>query len=633
MTRMPQIIFEPISKRLDVAEGITVHEASRQMGNIITSLCGGKKKCGKCKIQVVKSKKPVPLPSPEESKNLTASDIERGIRLACCVPVEGDMRVFIPEESRVKSARILEDGASVEVKLLPAVQKEAIKVEEPRLESIKSDLQRLLDHLPNISQIRLDILQQLPRTLREGNHQVTITRLDSKILHIQPGDVTQQFYGLAVDIGTTTVVGYLINLRTGQIAAIHSLLNPQTAHGEDVVTRLDFAARGKGLEQLQALIRDGLNSIIQKSCEKAAVDSQNIAEITIVGNTAMHHLFLGLDARNLAVAPFPPVIQQSLDVPAGDLKLHVPPGCNVHVLPNIAGYVGADTCGVILAGALEQQEKFTLTIDIGTNGELVLGDKHLLAAGSCAAGSALEGAQISSGMRAAAGAIDHVQVDPDTLDVHYTTIEGEPPIGICGSGIIDSVAELLRAKIITLSGRFNYKLAPAITKGLLREQNRDWEFLLAPKDFTGIGRDIVITQEDVRQVQLAKAAFYAGSMLLLNSFSRVPADIEQVNLAGAFGSYIDKRNARFIGMIPDVELGKIFQIGNAAGVGSRYALINREMRTKIDAIAQKVRYVELTTRPEFASEYARAMYFPHLDLKERFPSLENEFLGVPKRPQ
>ncbi len=633
MTLMPQIIFEPISKRFDVVEGISIHEASRQLGNIITSLCGGKKKCGKCRIQVVKSKKPVPPPSPEEVKILPATDIERGIRLACCVPVVGDMRVFIPEEARVKSAKILEDGSSVEVKLLPAVQKEAITVEEPRLESIKSDLQRVLDHLPGNPQFSLDILRQLPKILREGNHQITVTRLASRILQIQPGDMTQQFYGLAVDIGTTTVVGYLINLRTGQIAAIHSLLNPQTAHGEDVVTRIDYSTQDTGLDELQMLIRDGINSIIQHSCQKAGVDPQNIAEITIVGNTAMHHLFLGLDARHLAVAPFPPVVQQSLDVPAGDLKLHVPTGCNVHLLPNIAGYVGADTSGVILAAALEQQEKFTLTIDIGTNGELVLGDKNQLAAGSCAAGSALEGAQIGSGMRAAAGAIDRVQINPDTLDVDYTTIEGEPPIGVCGSGIIDIVAELLRAKILTLSGRFNFKSTPAVERGLLRERNGDWEFLLAPKDFTGIARDIVITQEDVRQVQLAKAAFYAGSILLLNSFSRVPADIEQLFLAGAFGNYIDKRNARFIGMVPDVDLSKIFQIGNAAGVGSRYALINSEMRAKIESIVQRVRYVELTTRPEFANEYARAMYFPHFDINKRFPSLEKEFLDLPKRPK
>lgn len=630
---MPQIIFEPISKRLDVPEGISIHEASRQLGNIITSLCGGKKKCGKCKIQVVKSKKPIPPPSPEEVKILPATDIERGIRLACCVPVVGDMRVFIPEEARVKAAKILEDGTSVEVKLLPAVQKEIIQVEEPRLERIKSDLQRLLDRLPGASQFSLDLLRQLPKVLRECKHQITVTRLDSKILSIQSGDTTQQFYGLAVDIGTTTVVGYLINLRVGQIAAIHSILNPQTAHGEDVVTRLDYSTKDTGLDQLQGLIRDGINSIIEQVCRKAGVESQNIAEITIVGNTAMHHLFLGLDARNLAVAPFPPVVQQSLDVPAGELKLHVPTGCNVHLLPNIAGYVGADTSGVILAAALEQQEKFTLTIDIGTNGELVLGDKIQLAAGSCAAGSALEGAQIGSGMRAAAGAIERVQINPDTLDVNYTTIEGEPPIGICGSGIIDLVAELLRSKILTLSGRFNFKSTLAVERGLLQKKNGDWEFLLAPKDFTGVGRDIIVTQEDIRQVQLAKAAFYAGSILLLNSFSRVPADIEQLFLAGAFGSYIDKRNARFIGMIPEVELDKIFQIGNAAGVGSRYALINREMRAKIDEIIKRVRYVELTTCPEFANEYARAMYFPHFDIKHRFPRLEKEFIELPKRPQ
>ncbi|HMF33467.1 MAG TPA: ASKHA domain-containing protein [Candidatus Lokiarchaeia archaeon] len=629
---MPTIIFEPISKRLEVEQGISIYDAAKQLGNIITSHCGGKQTCGKCKIQIAEWTSPLPVPSPAEMNFLSSIELDEGFRLACCTPVTGDIRVFIPEESTVKTGRILEDGKSAVVPLDPAVEKLAIVVSDPHLEEIKSDLWRLLDQLPPGMQFSLGQLQALPGIIRSAGNQVTVTLCGNRILNLQPGDLTSELYGIAVDIGTTTVVGYLVNLRSGDTVAIHSLLNPQTAHGEDVVTRLEFASKAGGSHALQAAIRDGINSIIRHSCEKAGVSPENVAEMTVVGNTAMHHLFLGLDSRFLPMAPFPPVVQQSLDLPASTLELTLPPDSNVHLLPCIAGYVGADTMGDILAGELDNQEKFSLTIDIGTNGELVLGDVNLLATGSCAAGSALEGAHISYGMRAAGGAIERFTIDPATFAIDYTTIDGEPPIGICGSGIIDIVAELLRARIITQSGRFNFKNAAAIDSGLLRQQDGDWAFQIAPAAYTGINRDIILTQEDVRQVQLAKAAFYAGAILLLNNMGRTPADIEQVFLAGAFGSYIDKHNAHFIGMIPDVDINTVYQIGNAAGAGARLALINKHMREKADTIARQVKYVELTTQATFATEYAKAMYFPHLNLAQRFPSLVDTCGGIPKRP-
>jgi uncharacterized 2Fe-2S/4Fe-4S cluster protein (DUF4445 family) len=327
---------------------------------------------------------------------------------------------------------------------------------------------------------------------------------------------------------------------------------------------------------------------------------------------------LGLNPINIGLSPYVPILQHGINIKAHKLNLNVARNANTYVLPNIAGFVGADTMGVILASQIDQEEKLTLALDIGTNGELVIGNKDLLITGSCAAGSALEGAHIKHGMRAAAGSIDSVKIESDPLDISYTTIKNKKPLGICGSGLIDAIAELIRNKIITRSGSFNKKLRDS---RYLQKNDGQYEFILVEKSDTLIDENIVITQDDIRQIQMAKAAFYSGAKLMLNSIGDENLEIEQIFLAGAFGNYIDKRNAKFIGMIPDIPDDKIFQIGNAAGIGAQHCLINKDLREKCHDILKKVNYVEIAIQEKFQREYAEAMYFPHMKL-ENFPSLE-----------
>ncbi|MFX1445344.1 MAG: ASKHA domain-containing protein, partial [Promethearchaeota archaeon] len=351
---------------------------------------------------------------------------------------------------------------------------------------------------------------------------------------------------------------------------------------------------------------------------------------TIVGNSVMHHIFLGLNPTNIGLSPYVPLVQKGLNFNSKDVDLNICKRGNVYTAPLIAGFVGADTMGVILSSNIEKETDLTLAIDIGTNGELIIGNQEIMATGSCAAGSALEGAHIKDGMRAAAGAIERIKIDPDTLEVTYTTIKNKKPIGICGSGLVDAIAEMLKAKILMRSGNFNLGLID--NERLVKKDNK-LEFIIAKKEETSIGREISLTQNDIRQMQMAKAAFYSGMRIILKELrlfnGSMDLEIKQIFLAGAFGNYIDKENAKFIGMIPDIPNEKIFQIGNAAGTGAQICLLNRDFRKIAQEILGRIKYVEIATKKAFQREYAEAMYFPHLNL-EFFPSL-TEYNNIPKR--
>jgi uncharacterized 2Fe-2S/4Fe-4S cluster protein (DUF4445 family) len=371
----------------------------------------------------------------------------------------------------------------------------------------------------------------------------------------------------------------------------------------------------------QALL-DGLNNLVMNISQKVGLKPEDILEVTIVGNTAMHHILLQIDPEPLGVVPFPPAAYRSLDIKARDLGLHVHPSANVHFLPIEAGFVGADNVGVLIAEEPYHQDEMVLIIDIGTNGELVLGNRHRLLCASCATGPALEGAHIRFGMRAAPGAIERVRIAPQTLEVSYQVIGREfrhsppkaiPPKGICGSGIIDAVAELFRAEVIDRSGRFRKD----ITSPRVRHEEGMPQFVIAWKEETSIGKDITISQEDVRNVQLAKAALYAGAKLMMRKLGIEKVD--KVLLAGAFGSYIDPQEAMILGMFPDCDLAKVYAVGNAAGDGARIALLNREKRREAEEIARQVEYLELTVESDFQQHFVEAMYFPHM--KDPFPHL------------
>jgi uncharacterized 2Fe-2S/4Fe-4S cluster protein (DUF4445 family) len=538
----------------------------------------------------------------------------------------------------LESFKILTSGINKGVNLNPTIYKKYLKVNTPTLTQPVADLERILSsnsETPNKEtqiedhiEVELSVLRKIPSLLRKEDHDITLTLWNGyKLIDFESGNTTQSNYGIAFDIGTTTLVGYLINLNNGKIYAIDSALNPQTAYGEDVVSRITHVKTDlKSLEKLRTLVLDTLNKIIQTTCSNAGIRSEHIYEAVIVGNSVMHHLFLGIDPTSIGFSPYVPTVQQGLNLSAKEVGLNICPQANVYMLPLIAGYVGADTMGVIISSEIEKESELTLAIDVGTNGEIIIGNRDVLATGSCAAGSALEGAHITHGMRAASGSIDTVSIDPTNFEVSYTTINNEPPIGICGSGLIDIIAEMLRAKLIFRNGNFNKELLP---KACFIKHNNQFEFVIVPKEETPPNGDITISQNDIRELQMAKGAFYCGTQLIFQTLNTLYYTINQIFLAGAFGNYINKRNAKFIGMIPDIPDDNILQIGNAAGIGAQNCLLNKDLRKNAQELLKKILYVEIAVQPNFQKEFAQSMYFPHLNLNY-FPSLK-EYLNIPKR--
>jgi uncharacterized 2Fe-2S/4Fe-4S cluster protein (DUF4445 family) len=635
-----QVIFQPSGRRGEILEGKTILEASRELGAEVESVCGEARVCGKCKVKLEEgfserygiTSLPQSL-SPfieEEEKFIQDAERGEGYRLGCVAQIRGDVLIFVPEESRAVKQVVRKAATERAIELKPAVSLYYVELSPPTLHDTLGDFERLKKALSerfNLSYLDIDYpaLLKLPDALRKGKWKVTVAIwMGKEIIDINPGKV-EDTYGLAIDIGTTTVAGYLCNLRSGNLIATESMMNPQIPYGEDVVSRITYAMTHleDGLERMHQTIINGLNCLIETITEKCSLSPENILELAIVGNTAMHHLLLRINPAYLVVVPFPPVIHRSIDVKARDLGLKVHPSANVHILPIEAGFVGADNVGVLIAEEPYNQDEMLLIIDIGTNGELVMGNKEKLISSSCATGPALEGAHIKFGMRAALGAIERIRIDPETLEVNFKVIGEEywrsdskivTAKGICGSGIIDAMAELYRTGIIDKSGRFKKN----IQSPRLRTSDGKPEFVIAWKDETSIGKDITITQQDVRNVQLAKGALYTGAKLMMKRLGIQKLD--KVILAGAFGSYIDTEEAMVLGMFPDCDLKNVYAVGNAAGDGARIALLNRDKRTEAEEIAKKVEYIELTIEGDFQKEFMGSMHIPHM--KDPFPHLK-----------
>ena len=623
-----QIIFEPSGRRGEVPEGTTIIEAARELGVEIESLCGGRRNCGKCKVKCVQGN--LSPFTDEESKFITESERAEGYRLSCAAEILGEAKIFIPEESRTQKQVIRKAASEKSIEMKPAVIPYFVELTLPSLHDPLGDFDRLkkaLSERYHLDSIEIDypVLLKLSRVLRQGDGKVTaVVWMEKEILDIRPGRV-DDLYGLAIDVGTTTVAGYLCNLRTGEVISTQSMMNPQIPYGEDVMSRITYTvAHQGGLEKIHRSIIDGLNQLIKTMMEDCHLHPEDILELSIVGNTAMHHLLLRLDPQYLGIPPFAPAIHQSMDVKARDFGLELLPSANVHMLPIEAGFVGADNVGVLIAEEPYKQDKMVLLIDIGTNGELVLGNKERLLSSSCATGPALEGAHIKFGMRAAPGAIERVRIDPNTLEVNFKVIgeqqgqsESKEPIakGICGSGIIDAIAELFRSGVIDKGGGFKKNLSSP----RLRISSVETEFVIAWREETSIERDITITQKDVRNVQLAKAALYVGAKLMMKRLGIEKLD--KIILAGAFGSYIDPEKAMVLGMFPDCDLKNVYAVGNAAGEGARLALLNRDKRVEADEIARRVQYIELTIEENFQKEFIDALQIPHA--KDSFPHLKD----------
>ena len=606
-----KIVFQPPGKEGFIDRGKTLQEAASELGIGIESLCGGKQKCGKCRVIVENGAKNLSPLGEAEKELLTGKEIKAKHRLACAAEIKGPISVFIPEESKAREQVILESGGGITVKVDPVVRKYYVELEGATLANPGGDFERLADELKKAHgldklTIEHSVLQELPDKIRGGGWKVTVTvRNKKEIINIEP-NYAEKIYGIAFDIGTTTVVGYLTDLRNGKVAAIDSIMNPQVSYGEDVMSRITYAMKNKdGLEKMNKSIVSELNNIIKNVTTQAGINPTDIAEAVAVGNTAMHHIFLNINPKYLGISPFTPSIQRSHDTKAREIGLLTNKAVYVHVLPNVAGFVGADNVGVLIASEPYNQSETTLTIDIGTNGEIVLVNNKRMMAASCATGPALEGTHIKHGVRAKPGAIEHLEIDPETYEVRYRVIENVKPIGICGSGVVEAVAELLKADVLMKNGKFNKN----IKTDRLRKGNDGFEFVIAEKKETAIGKSIVITQKDVSEVQLAKAALYAGAKILMKRANVTKLD--KIFLAGAFGSHIDPEAAMVIGMFPNCPLEHVKAIGNAAGDGARMALINARKRREAEKIARKIEYIELTVDPDFETEFVNAMQLPH----------------------
>jgi len=626
------VVFKPSGRRGYVTHGKTIMEAAQELSVDLQSVCGGQARCGKCKVKIREgfSKRYV-----IDSRNENLSPIEgdegeffakhsglRGYRLACMARICGDVIVFVPKGSRADEQIVAKRARKRVIELKPAVRKYYVELVPATLDDPKGDWERLqaaLSKQYGLVDLKIDykVLRSLQGVIRQGDWKITASVwMDREVIKTETG-AAEKSYGLAVDVGTTTVAGYLCDLATAEVVATESVVNPQVIYGEDVMSRITYGmVKEDGLKTLNKAIIEGLNRIIANVTLKAGIKPEDILDMAFVGNTCMHHLVLGIDTEYLGLAPFVPTVHHSLDVKARDLGINISSGAYVHALPTIAGFVGADTVGVLIAEEPYNKDEFVLIIDIGTNGELVMGNRERLICSSCATGPAFEGATIKHGMRAAPGAIERVEIDPDTREARFkvigrtgwnTDLEAIEATGICGSGIIDAIAQMSMTGIVRRDGRLN----TSFKTPRLRVTEGGPAFVIAWAHETSIGQDIVICQDDVRAVQLAKGAIYAAAKIMMRHLG--VGKLDKVILAGAFGSLIDRDSAAIIGLFPDCDLDNVYAIGNAAGDGARIALLNSDKRKEANEIAREVEYIELTLKPGFEREFVKAMYLPHMN--------------------
>ncbi len=636
------VVFQPSGSRGYVEDGTNLLEVARSLGVEIETPCGGLLMCSKCRVRIeegfferfgIESSLRHCNPVLEKERDFFRSKglTEPNLRQSCVVKVHGPLVVFVPEESRAVKQLVRKSARELNIPIKPAVRRYFVEMKAATLRDPVGDWERLQNALKEhhgLEGLHVDypVLTQLQKVVRAGEWKVTVfVWRGREVIRVMPG-FAEYALGLAVDVGTTTVAGFLCDLDSGQVLASESMMNPQTPYGDDVMARITYAmTHPDGLEKLHAAILEGLNTIVVRTCEKSGYQPEDIAETVLVGNTCMDHIFLNIFPKYVGVSPFVPAMHHSVDVKARDFGLKILPTGNVHVLPNEAGFVGADNVACVIAEEPYKQDDIMLVIDIGTNGEMVLGNRHKLISASVPTGPAFEGAQIQFGMRAAVGAIEKVDIDPVTWDVRFRTIGQDkwsdemPPEevkarGLCGSAMIDLGWEMYRAGVVDATGRFSREThSPR-----LREGPGGIEFVLAWANQTTIGRDITFNNADMRALQLAKSAMYSAAKIMMRRLG--VQKLDKVVLAGAFGSFIDKVKAMAMGLYPDCELHGVFAVGNAAGDGARMALLNVDKRAEADEVARQIEYVELTVEPDFEKQFAAAMHFPHMS--DSFPHLQ-----------
>ena len=594
--------MQPVGRRVDISEGSTLLEAAQSAGVGLVSLCGGEGWCESCLVRIAKGE--INEPTQPELDYLDEGDLSAGYRLACQVKPKTDVRIDIPPESLSTPQRLQIEGKDFEIPLAPIVEYVDLELSPPTIKSLRADSDRVKDALlesgfRNI-RIELPVLMNISNVLRANKWSIRAVLRQGEVIALLPKGMG--IFGISVDIGTTKLALYLVDLSTGEVVDKVGEMNPQIAYGEDVVSRIAYVTQNDdGRETLQNALISSLNLLIQEVCGTAAIDQSQIVDAVVVGNTAMHHLFAGLPVEQLAFAPYVPAVNEPIDFRAADIGIEMAPGAYIHLLPNIAGYVGADHAAVILSTELWKTGKTILAIDVGTNTEISLVSNGSLLSCSCASGPAFEGAHITNGMRAAPGAIERVQIIDG--EIKTFTIDDALPVGICGSGILDVVAEMKAANLMDEKG--------ALIEGKLnirKGKKKNLEFLLVPREFTGHERDISVSRTDVNEIQLAKAAIRAGQEILLAKAGIAAEDIDEIIIAGAFGTYIDVPNAISVGMFPGIPVQSFRQVGNAAGMGAVQALISLKHRQLIEDVIKDVDYIELTTYEHFQKEFIDAMY-------------------------
>lgn len=640
------VVFTPSGQRGRFPIGTTVLQAARTLGVDIDSICGGWGLCGRCQIEVQEgefskhqitsqAKNLSPLGKIEE-RYATKKTLKTSRRLSCSAQILGDVVIDVPPESQAQDQVIRKRPEIRDIVLNQAIRLSYVEVEPPNMHNPSGDIFRLkqaLDWVWDFKNLACDlqVLQALQPALRKGNWKVTVAIYEEKrIIAIWPG-YHEKFYGLAIDIGTTTLAAHLCDLSQGTIVATAGMMNPQIRYGEDLMSRVSYLMLNPGGEQkLVDAVREAINTLAQKTAAEAGIEVTDILQASLAANTIMHHLFLGISPIELGGAPFALASHQATKFYASELGLNLHPNARCYTLPCIAGHVGADTAGMILSESPHTSEKMTLLVDVGTNAEIVLGNQDRLLAASSPTGPAFEGAQISSGQRAAPGAIERVRIDPQTLEPKFTVIgsdlwsdeegffETARITGICGSGIIEVIAEMFLCGIISADGVIQGALASRTHR--IVEDGRTFSYCLHEAE-----KPILITQNDVRAIQLAKAALYAGTRLLMDKMGI--EQVERIRLAGAFGSHIDVKYAMILGLIPDCDLQQVGAAGNAASTGARIALLDYKACEEIEELVNTVEKIETALEPDFQQYFVEAMAIPHKTAV--YPNL-SQIVDLPK---
>ncbi|MDI6786576.1 MAG: ASKHA domain-containing protein [bacterium] len=626
-----QVTFFPNKLNIEVPENENILKAAQMAGVYVSASCGGETTCGKCKIVIKEG-----IVETENTGKLSQEEIDRGYYLACATKIKSDLDVLIPVESRISDREILEKKKELllypeslkhlikDWTLKPIVQKYFLELLAPDLQNNLNDLDRLLLFLEKehkLKDIEVDFLvvERLSKVFRQDGFKVTVTILYAvkqiKLIYIEPGDTTKEHYSIALDIGTTSVYGQLIDLNKGRVVSQSSDYNAQISCGEDVITRIVYALKGKGAEELQGLVVKTINKIVIELLKDTEIEGDKVSHIVVSGNTTMIHLLLNVDPRYIREAPYVPTFNSLGPLKTLDFNLDINNYAYMYLMPSVASYIGGDITSGILGTGIYDEDKLTLYIDVGTNGEIVLGNKEMLLSASCSAGPAFEGGTIKHGMRATKGAIEEVYIDK-TLEPKLVTIGKEKPKGICGTGLINIVAELLEKGVIDQGGKFHQGLG----SNRIRKEGNFYEYVLCFAKDSAIDRDIVITEVDIDNLIRAKGAMYAGMSVLVAYIGISFADISRVIIAGNLGENIDIKRAITIGFLPELPLDRFTFVGNGSLLGARLFSLSQEKSKKAYEIASHMINFELSSYNKFMDEYMAALFIPHTN-DTRFPEV------------